>query len=327
LRSSVTAVALLALATAATATAAPRPLRLGDRTLAPGAVGRDVRELQRTLTRLGLGTPVNGVYETLTVAGVQRYERREDLPVDGVVSRGEADGMRRRAGTMALGSRTLRRGSRGRDVRRLQGVLGDLGLRSAPDGVFGGSTERAVRRWERAQHVRVDGVVSPAQARRMVRSVAGRHVPAATPQPPSLVPGTRRFPIAGPYTFAGEGGRFGDRGGDHRGQDVFAACGTPLVAVESGTVRFVNEQARAGHYVVLHGAESGQDYFYAHMAAPASLAKGAGVLAGQPVGVVGRTGNATACHLHVELWTAPGWYVGGQAIDPLPALRLWGGAG
>ena len=40
-------------------------------------------------------------------------------------------------------------------------------------------------------------------------------------------------------------------------------------------------------------------------------------------GVVGETGDATACHLHFEIWTAPGWYAGGAPIDPLETLQAW----
>ena len=39
--------------------------------------------------------------------------------------------------------------------------------------------------------------------------------------------------------------------------------------------------------------------------------------------IVGETGDATACHLHFEIWTAPGWYEGGSPIDPLPYLEKW----
>jgi murein DD-endopeptidase MepM/ murein hydrolase activator NlpD len=37
--------------------------------------------------------------------------------------------------------------------------------------------------------------------------------------------------------------------------------------------------------------------------------------------VVGQTGRASTCHLHFELWTAPGWYEGGEAVDPEQLLR------
>jgi murein DD-endopeptidase MepM/ murein hydrolase activator NlpD len=38
---------------------------------------------------------------------------------------------------------------------------------------------------------------------------------------------------------------------------------------------------------------------------------------------VGDTGNASGCHLHFELWSAPGWYAGGEPFDPLPRLQRW----
>jgi murein DD-endopeptidase MepM/ murein hydrolase activator NlpD len=79
-------------------------------------------------------------------------------------------------------------------------------------------------------------------------------------------------------------------------------------------------QDRAGNYVVLQGAD-GQSYAYMHMQAPAEVRKGQTVRAGQQVGRVGDTGRASGCHLHFEQWTAPGWYEGGKAIDPLPLLR------
>jgi hypothetical protein len=130
------------------------------------------------------------------------------------------------------------------------------------------------------------------------------------------------FPIAGPHTY---GDPFGVRRGSriHQGQDVMAACGTPLVATRAGTVKFAGSQGLAGNYAVLSAGDGSADYVYMHLRDPALVKKGDAVTAGQPIGFVGSTGDATTCHLHFELWPAPGWYTGGHAVDPLPSLKAW----
>lgn len=60
-----------------------------------------------------------------------------------------------------------------------------------------------------------------------------------------------------------------------------------------------------------------------HMRAPASVAAGDELPVGTQVGEVGETGSASGCHLHFELWTALGWYSGGEPIDPRPQLDGW----
>ena len=134
-----------------------------------------------------------------------------------------------------------------------------------------------------------------------------------------------KFPVRGVHDFGGPTSIFGTAraGHTHQGHDVFAACGTPMVAARGGTVVFRAWHGNAGNYVVVRGDGNGVDYVYMHLAAPSVVERGARVRTGQRIGEVGDTGNAHGCHLHFELWSAPGWYEGGRPFDPLPSLRAW----
>jgi hypothetical protein len=134
-----------------------------------------------------------------------------------------------------------------------------------------------------------------------------------------------KFPIRGKHTYGTGIAAFGAArdGHTHQGQDVFAECGTPLVAARGGIVKLNQHEGRAGNYLVIDGAGTDVDYAYMHMQEPSPLKKGAKVMTGQVIGAVGDTGVARGCHLHFEMWSAPGWYTGGQPFDPLAALKLW----
>jgi murein DD-endopeptidase MepM/ murein hydrolase activator NlpD len=133
------------------------------------------------------------------------------------------------------------------------------------------------------------------------------------------------FPIRGAHGFGGAGARFGaGRAGHmHQGQDTFAKCGTRLVAARGGVVRFKQYHAAAGHYIVIDGDGTDLDYVYMHLDQPSPFNEGDRVYTGQAIGAVGDSGNAQGCHLHFELWGAPGWYDGGNPFDPLPSLQAW----
>lgn len=133
------------------------------------------------------------------------------------------------------------------------------------------------------------------------------------------------FPVRGRHTYGEGPAAFGAArdGHTHEGQDVFARCGTPLVAARGGVVKINQFQSAAGNYIVIDGEGTDVDYAYMHLRDRSPLAKGARVLTGQPIGVVGDTGDANGCHLHFELWSGPGWYTGGAPLDPLPSLKAW----
>ena len=131
------------------------------------------------------------------------------------------------------------------------------------------------------------------------------------------------FPIAGPHTY-GQG--FGAQRAGHvaRGPGRHGRLRPPAPgdAGRHGEVR--GQPGTRGQLRRALGAADGSaDYVYMHLRDPALVKKGDPVVAGQPIGFVGRTGDATACHLHFEMWPAPGWYTGGSAVDPLPSLKSW----
>ena len=132
------------------------------------------------------------------------------------------------------------------------------------------------------------------------------------------------FPVRLKHDYGDAGARFGSgRGGrGHQGQDVFARCGARLVAARGGRVKFAGFHRAAGNYIVISG-DDGLDYVYMHLAAPSPFRTGQRVYTGQQIGAVGDTGNADGCHLHFEMWDAPGWYDGGKPFDPLPPLQAW----
>ena len=129
------------------------------------------------------------------------------------------------------------------------------------------------------------------------------------------------FPARGPHSY-GDGVGAG-RG--HQGGDVMAKCGTPLFAARGGVVYYNEYQADgAGNYLVINIAGPGnKSHVYMHMPARSPLKVGTRVKTGQRIGSVGTTGRSTACHLHFEIWSSPGWYQGGTFQDPIGPLKRW----
>ena len=105
----------------------------------------------------------------------------------------------------------------------------------------------------------------------------------------------------------GEVDAFGNAG--HRGTDIPAPEGTPILAAHSGTVLVSGWNDSYGNQVLLDNG-AGLSTRYAHMTATAVTA-GETVTAGQVIGYVGSTGDSTGNHLHFEVMQ------GGVRVDPL----------
>src|SRR4029453_1590291 len=89
---------------------------------------------------------------------------------------------------------------------------------------------------------------------------------------PTAPAGAMVFPVAGPHTF-GDGMGAVRSGHGPQGQDIMAACETPLVAVSRAKVKRVSYHSAAGNYVLIRNKKLKQDYFYAHLATRASVVK------------------------------------------------------
>jgi murein DD-endopeptidase MepM/ murein hydrolase activator NlpD len=128
-----------------------------------------------------------------------------------------------------------------------------------------------------------------------------------------------RFPLPAKHSYGDGLGA----GRNHQGLDIFAKCGKPVLAARGGRVQTVQYHSAAGYYVVIDGAKTGVDYAYMHLSKKGRPRKGQKVKTGERIGFNDETGNASGCHLHFEMWSAPGWYEGGRPMDPVPHMKKW----
>jgi murein DD-endopeptidase MepM/ murein hydrolase activator NlpD len=147
---------------------------------------------------------------------------------------------------------------------------------------------------------------------------------AATPQ----LGGAYVFPVAG-HTDWGDtyGGLRSDvPGGWHHGDDLFAALGTPVVAVADGTI-FAVGWNRIGGWRLWLVDHAGNDFYYAHLSGYTRLGRNnRAVHQGDVIGFIGNTGDAftTQPHLHFEVHPTGLLYLGYDgAVDPTSYLRSW----
>lgn len=185
------------------------------------------------------------------------------------------------------GSRTMREGTNGSDVKQLQRYLTEAGFETTPDGAFGPLTARSVRRFERSDGRPVNGVVPPKDAR-AIEKTASKATPEETePAPetgraritrdglavaPSDAPEAVQQVIAAgneiatkPYKYGGGHGSWNDSGYDCSGSVSYALHGAGLVGRprdsgefmswgRSGRGTWITVYAHGGHvYMMVAG--------------------------------------------------------------------------
>jgi murein DD-endopeptidase MepM/ murein hydrolase activator NlpD len=126
-----------------------------------------------------------------------------------------------------------------------------------------------------------------------------------------IADGPRRVcPVAGPTSFVDDFSEPRSWGRTHTGIDLNGALGTPLQAVEAGTVIQANWHWAGGRQVWIRADATGDVYYYAHLDTWAKwIWTGTRVVAGDVIGTMGWSGDADASHLHF------GWMPGSNTID------------
>jgi murein DD-endopeptidase MepM/ murein hydrolase activator NlpD len=136
------------------------------------------------------------------------------------------------------------------------------------------------------------------------------------------------FPVYGTASFGDSFGapRPNVPGGWHHGEDIFAAAGTPLLAVADGTLHTIGFNRLGGYRLWLRDT-AGNEFYYAHLSAYSPLAvEGRRVEAGDVIGFVGDTGDADggAPHLHFEIHPSAMAGLGYDGVvAPYPILLAW----
>ncbi|MFI5909352.1 M23 family metallopeptidase [Dactylosporangium sp. NPDC051541] len=125
---------------------------------------------------------------------------------------------------------------------------------------------------------------------------------------------------------------------DYPASDIIANCGLNALSPVDGTVlevqktdtwtAKVNEGSSRGGLSVSILGDDGARYYMSHFASiDDGIAAGTKVAAGQPVAKVGRTGDASACHIHFGLSPACAktgdWWTRRGVIWPWSYLDAW----
>ncbi|HHU48103.1 MAG: SpoIID/LytB domain-containing protein [Caldicoprobacterales bacterium] len=156
----------------------PAPSDMITVTLRKGSKGSQVKILQRRLNELGFNCgAVDGSFGSKTLSAVRAFQKSRGLEVDGVVGpktraalnsgqppvdEGSNNQLPDRGGSTDKITVTLRKGSKGSQVKILQRRLNELGFNcGAVDGSFGSKTLSAVRAFQKSRGLEVDGVVGP----------------------------------------------------------------------------------------------------------------------------------------------------------------------
>jgi cell wall-associated NlpC family hydrolase len=187
-----------------------------------------------------------------------------------------------------FGDATLRKGSRGHDVKVLQSWLTHLGYRTSIDGVFGNGTTRSLRRFEKQEGLAIDGVADPSEEALMRKRMQALASNPTQPSDPSTPPPGEKAQLSSdgrtaeapadapaevqqviaaaneitdtPYRYGGGHGSFNDTAFDCSGAVSHALHGAGLVTRPLDSTDFESWASRGkGQWMTVY-ANSGHAY-------------------------------------------------------------------
>src|SRR3954468_21578859 len=185
------------------------------------------------------GGGIDGIAGPGTKRAVRKFQHHHHLTVDGVAGPRTRRALGKR-GRPKLGSRVMGPGDRGWDVAALQFMLRRRGFSAGSvDGGYGPNTTAAVRRFQSAAGIGVDGHAGPGTLRALRPPRARRHSGGGSTRSGSsgIPTGPVRFlrPVNAPIG-EGFGSPPGHGGARHDGLDFPGPMGTPIGAAGVGTV-------------------------------------------------------------------------------------------
>jgi murein DD-endopeptidase MepM/ murein hydrolase activator NlpD len=180
------------------------------------------------------------------------------------------------------------------------------------------------------------GQTAPLASTSSAVSTPATSPPATSPsKTPVGTPGTFVFPVVGKVSY-------GHVHHDYPATDILTACGNEVRAATSGVIlevsrvdkwkRSVDAGATRGGLSVSIKGDDGLRYYGSHLEAIAkNIQVGLRVTAGEPLGKVGETGDASACHLHFGISPVckgtGDWWIQRGVIWPWSYLDSWRSGG
>jgi 3D (Asp-Asp-Asp) domain-containing protein len=172
-----------------------------------GMHNTDIKPLQTQLKKFNYyHDPIDGVFGPLTNQAVKEFQKDHGLDVDGIAGPDTIKSLKKVKSLAHTykNAPLLKQGSHGKIVKKLQNQLQTLDFYHGDlDGIYGSLTESAVKDFQKANHIDVDGITGPATYQALIhnpvrhqieKSKTGKVSDSKNPSPQSVVESTSTAP-------------------------------------------------------------------------------------------------------------------------------------